>query len=287
MDGFAEGLLAGFSTVDNAMQQRKALGLREAALAQQQKNSDRNFQLAQDEFGYRKEADQKDLDLKKERYAKDDEHWGKDFDLRQTETGARIGMERQRLGMQRQEHDLMMNNAKYQQTMQQWEPHTRIIENLISQGKVQEAREYAKNNNMPLTIPVVKMLNDTGYTQSVLDSGRELFNVMTSPDAHKDPMAVMNAINDNPDKYAALLQTEADRAVGLVDPDTGKKIVSARFNHIAPVPDAKDPNHHSATHVAVFNRVKYDDGSEAIKPVTKGRSADKRDPVLPIDIVKL
>lgn len=287
MDGFAEGLLAGFSTVDNAMQNRKALGLREAALAQQQKNSDRNFQLAQDEFGYRKETDQKDLDLKKERYAKDDEHWGKDFDLRQTETGARIGMERQRLGMQRQEHDLMMNNAKYQQTMQQWEPHTRIIENLISQGKVQEAREYAKNNNMPLTIPVVKMLNDTGYTQSVLDSGRELFNVMTSPDAHKDPMAVMNAINDNPDKYAALLQTEADRSVGLVDPDTGKKIVSSRFNHIAPVPDAKDPNHHSATHVAVFNRVKYDDGSEAIKPVTKGRSADKRDPVLPIDIVKL
>ncbi|ECO1013128.1 hypothetical protein AA464_23935 [Salmonella enterica subsp. enterica serovar Newport] len=287
MDGFAEGLLAGFSTVDNVMQNRKALGLREAALAQQQKNSDRNFQLAQDEFGHRKEMDQNDLDLKKERYAKDDEHWGKDFDLRQTETGARIGMERQRLGMQRQEHDLMMNNAKYQQTMQQWEPHTRIIENLISQGKVQEAREYAKNNNMPLTIPVVKMLNDTGYTQSVLDSGRELFNVMTSPDAHKDPMAVMNAINDNPDKYAALLQTEADRAVGLVDPDTGKKIVSARFNHIAPVPDAKDPNHHSATHVAVFNRVKYDDGSEAIKPVTKGRSADKRDPVLPIDIVKL
>lgn len=39
MDGFAQGLLAGFSTVDNAMQQRKALGLREAALAQQQKNS--------------------------------------------------------------------------------------------------------------------------------------------------------------------------------------------------------------------------------------------------------
>ncbi len=28
MDGFAQGLLAGFSTVDNAMQQRKALGLR-------------------------------------------------------------------------------------------------------------------------------------------------------------------------------------------------------------------------------------------------------------------
>ncbi|EMZ4243404.1 hypothetical protein ABDM08_001295 [Salmonella enterica] len=287
MDGFAEGLLAGFSTVDNAMQNRKALGLREAALAQQQKNSDRNFQLAQDEFGYRKETDQKDLDLKKERYAKDDEHWGKDFGLRQAEAGARIGMERQRLGMQKQEHDFMINNAKYQQTMQQWEPHNRVLESLISQGKVQEAREYAKNNNMPLTIPVVKMLNDTGYTQSVLDSGRELFNVMTSPDAHKDPMAVMDAINDNPDKYAALLQTEADRAVGLVDPDTGKKIVSARFNHIAPVPDAKDPNHHSATHVAVFNRVKYDDGSEAIKPVTKGRSADKRDPVLPIDIVKL
>lgn len=36
MSGFAQGLLAGFSTVDQAMTRRKELGLREAQLAQQQ-----------------------------------------------------------------------------------------------------------------------------------------------------------------------------------------------------------------------------------------------------------
>ncbi|MBB8148278.1 hypothetical protein HEL02_022870, partial [Escherichia coli] len=39
MSGFAQGLLAGFSTVDQAMTRRKELGLREAQLAQQQKNN--------------------------------------------------------------------------------------------------------------------------------------------------------------------------------------------------------------------------------------------------------
>ncbi|HCA3884963.1 TPA: hypothetical protein MPK85_005740, partial [Salmonella enterica] len=115
MDGFAQGLLAGFSTVDNAMQNRKALSLREAALAQQQKNADRNYELAQDEFGYRKETDNRDYQHTLDRDKVGDEHWGKEFGLRQAETGARIGMERQRLGMQKEEHDFTMNNARYQQ----------------------------------------------------------------------------------------------------------------------------------------------------------------------------
>ncbi|EEI4448042.1 hypothetical protein G0S15_001412 [Salmonella enterica] len=284
MDGFAQGLLSGFSTVDNAMQQRKALGLREAALAQQQKNADRNYELAQDEFGYRKETGDRDYQHTLDREKVGDEHWNKTFQADQSYRGSQLAIAGQQLKMQKETHGVQMSNAKYLQTMQQWEPHNRVLESLISQGKVQEAREYAKNYNMPSTIPMVKMLNDTGYTQSVLNAGQKLHSIMSAPDAHKDPMAVMDTINNNPDEFAPLLQPEADRVVGLVDPTTGQKIVSAKFNHIAPLPDAKDPNHHSATHIAVFNRVKYDDGSEAVKPVTKDRSADKNDPILPVDI---
>ncbi|EDQ2394342.1 hypothetical protein RU50_005457 [Salmonella enterica subsp. enterica] len=287
MDGFAQGLLAGFSTVDNAMQHRKALSLREAALAQQQKNADRNYQLAQDEFGYRRESDQKDFDLKKERYAKDDDHWDKTFRADQSYKGSLLANAAQQLKMQKETHDFQMNNAKYLQDMQQWEPHKRVLESLISQGKVQEAREYAKANNMPLTIPVVKMLNDTGYTQSILSGGQKLHSIMSAPDAHKDPMATLNAINDSRDEIAPLLQTEADRAIGQIDPTTGQKIVAAKFNHIAPVPDKNDPKHHSPDEVAVFNRVKYDDGKEAIKPITENRSANPKDPVLRANIYDL
>ncbi|EBG1926010.1 hypothetical protein FH551_00035 [Salmonella enterica] len=287
MDGFAEGLLAGFSTVDNAMQQRKALGLREAALAQEQKNADRNYQMAQDRFSYEKETGDRDYQHTLDREKVGDEHWGKEFGLKQSESGARIGMERQRLGMQKEEHDFRMNNAKHQQDMQQWEPHNRVLESLISQGKVQEAREYAKANNMPLTIPVVKMLNDTGYTQSILSGGKKLHSIMSAPDAHKDPIATLNAINDSRDEIAPLLQTEADRAIGQIDPTTGQKIVAAKFNHIAPVPDKNDPEHHSPDDVAVFIKVKYANGKEAIKPITENRSANPKDPVRRANIYDL
>lgn len=57
------GLLAGFSTVDRAMTRRKELGLREAQLAQQQKNNERDFEFAQSQFEHRKENDQRTYDL--------------------------------------------------------------------------------------------------------------------------------------------------------------------------------------------------------------------------------
>lgn len=282
MDGFAQGLLAGFNTVDNAMQHRKELGLREAALAQQQKNSDRNFQLAQDEFGYRKETDQKDFDLKKERYAKDDEHWGKEFGLRQAETGTRLGMARQQLAMQKETHDFQMNNARYQQTIRQYAPLTNMAQQAINQGDYEAARNIIAP--VPDIVPLARILRDPNYAQSAVSAGQKLYGIMSSPEAHKDPMATLRSINENMSDIAPLFQTEADRAVGQVDPKTGQKIVSAQVHHIAPVPDKRDHNHHSADDVAVFVKVKYADGKEAIKPVTENRSADTRDNVRRISI---
>lgn len=282
MDGFAQGLLAGFNTVDNAMQHRKELGLREAALAQQQKNSDRNFQLAQDEFGYRKETDQKDFDLKKERYAKDDEHWGKEFGLRQAETGARLGMARQQLAMQKETHDFQMNNARYQQTIRQYAPLTNMAQQAINQGDYEAARNIMAP--VPDIVPLARILRDPNYAQSAVSAGQKLYGIMSSPEAHKDPMATLRSINENMSDIAPLFQTEADRAVGQTDPKTGQKIVSAQVHHIAPVPDKRDHNHHSADDVAVFVKVKYADGKEAIKPVTENRSADTRDNVRRISI---
>ncbi|EAP0943040.1 hypothetical protein B7802_07780 [Salmonella enterica] len=277
MDGFAQGLLAGFSTVDNAMQQRKALGLREAALAQQQKNADRNYELATDKFNFDKDTNQRDFENQ-------NDHWNKTFQADQSYRGSILANAAQRLKMQKETHDVQMNNAKYLQMLQRSEPDMRVLQGYMERGEIEKGRQYSIDRKMSLDIPLVRMLQDTGYTQSILNGGQKLYSIMSAPDAHKDPIATLNAINDNRDEIAPLLQPEADRVVGLVDPETGKKIVSARFNHIAPLPDAKDPNHHSATHIAVFNRVKYDDGSEAVKPVTKDRSADKNDPILPVDI---
>lgn len=282
MDGFAQGLLAGFSTVDNAMQNRKALSLREAALAQQQKNSDRNFQLAQDEFGYRKETGDRDYQHTIDREKVGDDFRNKELGLRQAETGARLGIARQQLAMQKEAHDFQMNNARYQQRIQQYAPQMNMAQQAIQAGDYEAAKNIMAD--VPDDVPLARILKDPKYAQSTVSAGQKLYGIMSSPDAHKDPMATLHSINENMSDISPLFQTEADRTVGQVDPKTGQKIVSAQVHHIAPVPDRNDPKHHSADDVAVFVKVKYANGKEAIKPVTENRSSDLRDNVKRVSI---
>lgn len=282
MDGFAQGLLAGFSTVDNAMQQRKALSLREAALAQQQKNADRNYQLAQDEFGYRKETGDRDYQHTLDREKVGDEHWNKTFQADQSYRGSQLANAAQQLKMQKETHDFQMNNARYQQRIQQYAPQTNMAQQAIQAGDYEAAKNIMAD--VPDDVPLARILKDPKYAQSTVNAGQKLYGIMSSPDAHKDPMATLHSINENMSDIAPLFQTEADRAVGQVDPKTGQKIVSAQVHHIAPVPDKSDHNHHSADDVAVFVKVKYADGQEAIKPITENRSSDLRDNVKRVSI---
>lgn len=282
MDGFAQGLLAGFSTVDNAMQHRKALSLREAALAQQQKNADRNYQMAQDEFGYRKEVGDRDYQHTLDREKVDDDYRNKTFQADQSYRGSLLANAARQLAMQKETHDFQMNNAKYLQTMQQYTPQMNMAQQAINRGDY----EAAKNIMAPVPdiVPLARILRDPNYAQSTVNAGQKLYGIMSSPDAHKDPMATLHSINENMSDIAPLFQTEADRAVGQVDPKTGQKIVSAQISHIAPVPDKDDPNHHSPDDVALFLKVKYANGREAIKPVTENRSSDLRDNVKRVSI---
>lgn len=282
MDGFAQGLLAGFDTVDSAIQRRQEAGLRQAALAQQQQNADRNYQMAQDEFGYRKEVGDRDYQHTLDREKVGDEQWGREFGLRQAETGARLGIASQQLAMQKEEHDFQMNNARYQQTIQQYAPQMNMAQQAINRGDY----EAAKNIMAPVPdiVPLARILRDPNYAQSTVNAGQKLYNIMSSPEAHKDPMATLHNINENMSDIAPLFQTEADRIVGQVDPKTGQKIVSAQISHIAPVPDKDDPSHHSPDDVALFLKVKYANGKEAIKPVTENRSSDLRDNVKRVSI---
>lgn len=282
MDGFAQGLLAGFSTVDNAMQQRKALGLREAALAQQQKNADRNYELAQDEFGYRKETGDRDYQHTLDREKVGDEHWNKTFQADQSYRGSLLANSAQQLKMQKETHDFQMNNARQQQVEQQYAPIVTAGEAKLNAGDIDGFLEVMRD--VPDRIPLARIAHNHDYAQATVSAGQKLYGIMSSPEAHKDPMATLHSINENMSDIAPLFQTEADRAVGQVDPKTGQKIVSAQISHIAPVPDKDDPNHHSPDDVALFLKVKYANGKEAIKPVTDNRSSDLRDNVKRVSI---
>ncbi|HFW4798340.1 TPA: hypothetical protein ACIBS5_003783 [Salmonella enterica subsp. diarizonae serovar 60-67:z35:-] len=285
MDGFAQGLLAGFDTVDSAMQRRQELGLRQAELAQQQKNSDRNYQLAQDEFGYQKETGDRNYQHTLDRDKVGDEHWNKTFQADQSYKGSLLANAAQQLAMQKETHDFQMNNARQQQMEQQYAPIVTAGEAKLNTGDVDGFLELMRP--VPDQIPLARIAHNHDYAQATVTAGQKLYGIMSSPDAHKDPMATLHGINENMSDIAPLFQTEADRAVGQVDPKTGQKIVSAQINHIAPVPDKNDPAHHSPDDVALFLKVKYADGTQAIKPVTENRSSDQRDNVKRVSITGL
>uniref|UniRef100_UPI003F66675E hypothetical protein n=1 Tax=Salmonella enterica TaxID=28901 RepID=UPI003F66675E len=269
MDGFAQGLLAGFSTVDNAMQQRKALGLREAALAQQQKNADRNYELAQDEFGYRKETDQKDLDLKKERYAKDDEHWDKTFSVDSAYKNAQIGLESRRLRNAEKQQDYMIGRQKHLDALEEDKPIAQAALNSYQQGDYGATVNFI--NQLHDGHPMKQMIKP-GYAQSSMNA---LNGVREILQGHPDD--AIKGLN-KPDMLKNLSVTfgsELSQRIGMKDPKTGKTITDAQIGAILPSPDGKG--------IVLGLNLTYDDGSKSHKPVTKYGSADPRD----IDVLNI
>lgn len=269
MDGFAQGLLAGFSTVDNAMQNRKALSLREAALAQQQKNSDRNFQLAQDEFGYRKETDQKDFDLKKERYAKDDDHWDKTFAVDSAYKNAQIGLESRRLRNAEKQQDYMIGRQKHLDALEEDKPMAQAALNSYQQGDYGATVNFIDqlHDGHPM-----KQVIKPGYAQSSMNA---LNGVREILQGHPDD--AIKGLN-KPDMLKNLSVTfgsELSQRIGMKDPKTGKTITDAQIGAILPSPDGKG--------IVLGLDLTYDDGSKSHKPVTKYGSADPRD----IDVLNI
>ncbi|HAF6262170.1 TPA: hypothetical protein G9F11_004871 [Salmonella enterica] len=263
MDGFAQGLLAGFSTVDNAMQQRKALGLREAALAQQQKNSDRNFQLAQDEFGYRKETGDRDYQHTLDRDKVGDEFKNKELGLRQADMNARLGIAQQQLAMQKEQQDYMMGRQKRLDMLQADEPIAQAALNSYQQGDYGATVNFI--NQLHDGHPMKQMIKP-GYAQSSMNA---LNGVREILQGHPD-----DAIRDlnKPDmlkNLSATFGSELSQRIGMKDPKTGKTIKDAQIGAILPSPDGKG--------IVLGLNLTYDDGSKSHKPATKYGSADPRD----------
>ncbi|EBS3740269.1 hypothetical protein DQY98_17075 [Salmonella enterica subsp. enterica serovar Saintpaul] len=269
MDGFAGGLLAGFSTVDNAMQQRKALGLREAALAQQQKNADRNYQLAQDEFGYRRESDQKYFDLKKERYAKDDDYRDKTFAVDSAYKNAQIGLESRRLRNAENQMDYMRRRQERDDQLKQDEPIAQGALNAYQKGDYKAAWDFI--NQLHDGHPMKQMIKP-GYAQSSMNAMNGMRQILQG---HPDD--ALKGLN-KPDMLKNLSVTfgsELSSRIGMKDPKTGKTVKDAQIGAILPSPDGKG--------IVLGLDLTYDDGSKSHKPVTKYGSADPRD----IDVLNI
>ncbi|HDC2546225.1 TPA: hypothetical protein O7139_005376 [Salmonella enterica] len=269
MDGFAQGLLAGFSTVDNAMQQRKALGLREAALAQQQKNADRNYELAQDEFGYRKETGDRDYQHTLDREKVGDDFRNKELGLRQAGMNARIGIARQQLAMQKDEHDYMRRRQERDDMLKQDEPIAQAALNAYQKGDYKATWDFI--NQLHDGHPMKQMIKP-GYAQSSMNAMNGIRQILQG---HPDD--ALKGLN-KPDMLKNLSVTfgsELSSRIGMKDPKTGKTVKDAQIGAILPSPDGKG--------IVLGLDLTYDDGSKSHKPVTKYGSADPRD----IDVLNI
>lgn len=262
VQGLADGFLAGFNTADAAISRNKEMGLRDAALQQQVKDSDLNFGLRQADFDYGKEKDQREFGYKQERDKVGDQLWGQKLDLDKQQVGisrAGLGLRAQELGMRQKEYNYKM---------------------------MQEERNQRLQNEMPVVQTFYKQLEETGkvdpelYSQISKDNplnpgrffGKEAINNVMEINQVM-PKVLFGDVNYNDHKVIKLmnsvLSTDIKRGEGETDPQTGKKIVSKELGHIGLSEDGE--------FIIPGIKVKYDDGSTALKPMTEFGFSDSRD----------
>lgn len=263
MDGFAQGLLAGFNTVDNAMQHRKELGLREAALAQQQKNADRNFQLAQDEFGYRKETGERGFQHTLDQDKLRAEHWNKTFALDSAYKNVQTGLEFRRLRNAENQMDYMRRRQEHLDALEEDKQTARWVLNAYQKRDYKATWDFI--NQLHDGHPMKQMIKP-GYAQS---SMKALNGVREILQGHPDDAVKELNRPDMLKNLSVTFGSELSQRIGMKDPKTGKTITDAQIGAILPSPDGKG--------LVLGLDLTYDDGSKSHKPVTKYGSADPRD----------
>ncbi|HDD9626343.1 TPA: hypothetical protein ACHWCP_RS18570 [Escherichia coli] len=268
MSGFAQGLLAGFSTVDQAMTRRKELGLREAQLARQQKNNERDFEFAQSQFEHRKENDQRTYDLNvrnadREYALKEREH-----KAAQNYRNASLGMEQQRLQLQKYNQRRLESNDMLARD----QPVMAALGKAVDAGDRDAAmRLYGQlSEGNPLRL----MAND-GYAAK---AGQAVNNLQKIFDDKPDRAIASLNTPENLDVLSGVFAPELQQRIGMPDSTGEKTIKEARIGSIVPA--------QQEGYVLIGLDLTYSDGSTAHKPVTEYGSAHPDDQTvlaIPVD----
>ncbi|EFY4556030.1 hypothetical protein ACYJ38_19420 [Escherichia coli] len=259
MSGFAQGLLAGFSTVDQAMTRRKELGLREAQLAQQQKNNERDFEFAQSQFEHRKENDQRTYDLNVKNADREYALKEREHAAAQNYRNASLGMEQQRLRMQKYNQ----RRLEYNDMLARDQPVMAALGKAVDAGDRDAAmRLYGQlSEGNPLRL----MAND-GY---VAKAGQAVNNLQKIFDDKPDRAIASLNTPESLDALSGVFAPELQQRIGMPD-STGKKTIKeARIGSIVPA--------QQEGYVLIGLDLTYSDGSTAHKPVTEYGSAHPDD----------
>lgn len=268
MSGFAQGLLAGFSTVDQAMTRRKELGLREAQLAQQQKNNERDFEFAQSQFEHRKENDQRTYDLNvrnadREYALKEREH-----KAAQNYRNASLGLSQQRLQLEKYNQ----RRLEYNDMIAHSQPLMEALGKAIEAGDQEAATRLF--GQLPKGHPLILMSNE-GYAAK---AGQAVNNLQKIFDDKPDRAIASLNTPENLDVLSGVFAPELQQRIGMPDSTGEKTIKKARIGSIVPA--------QQEGYVLIGLDLTYSDGSTAHKPVTEYGSAHPDDQTvleIPVD----
>ncbi|EFA0902619.1 hypothetical protein KP862_RS24030 [Escherichia coli] len=268
MSGFAQGLLAGFSTVDQAMTRRKELGLREAQLAQQQKNNERDFEFAQSQFEHRKENDQRTYDLNVKNADREYALKEREHAAAQNYRNASLGISQQRLQLEKYNQ----RRLEYNDMIAHSQPLMTALGKAIDAGDQEAAmRIYGQ---LPKGHPLTLMSSE-GYAAK---AGQAVNNLQKIFDDKPDRAIASLNTPESLDALSGVFAPELQQRIGMPD-STGKKTIKeARIGSIVPA--------QQEGYVLIGLDLTYSDGSTAHKPVTEYGSAHPDDQnvlAIPVD----
>ncbi|EOO6918720.1 hypothetical protein NJI03_RS25990, partial [Escherichia coli] len=251
MSGFAQGLLAGFSTVDQAMTRRKELGLREAQLAQQQKNNERDFEFAQSQFEHRKENDQRTYDLNVRNADREYALKEREYAAAQNYRNASLGLSQQRLQLEKYNQ----RRLEYNDMIAHSQPLMEALGKAIEAGDQETATRLF--GQMPKGHPLILMSNE-GYAAKAGQAVNNLQKILGDK-----PDGAIDSLNtpENLDVLSGVFAPELQQRIGMPDSTGEKTIKEARIGSIVPA--------QQEGYVLIGLDLTYSDGSTAHKPVTE------------------
>ncbi|EOA0346280.1 hypothetical protein ACHGLL_004963 [Escherichia coli] len=259
MSGFAQGLLAGFSTVDQAMTRRKELGLREAQLAQQQKNNERDFEFAQSQFEHRKENDQRTYDLNVKNADREYALKEREHAAAQNYRNASLGISQQRLQLEKYNQ----RRLEYNDMIAHSQPLMTALGKAIDAGDQEAAmRIYGQ---LPKGHPLTLMSSE-GYAAK---AGQAVNNLQKIFDDKPDRAIASLNTPESLDALSGVFAPELQQRIGMPDSTGEKTIKEARIGSIVPA--------QQEGYVLIGLDLTYSDGSTAHKPVTEYGSAHPDD----------
>ncbi|HHY8098424.1 TPA: hypothetical protein ACV7ZZ_005473, partial [Escherichia coli] len=247
---------------------RKELGLREAQLAQQQKNNERDFEFAQSQFEHRKENDQRTYDLNvrnadREYALKEREH-----KAAQNYRNASLGLSQQRLQLEKYNQ----RRLEYNDMIAHSQPLMEAIGKAIEAGDQEAATRLF--GQLPKGHPLILMSNE-GYAAK---AGQAVINLQKifgdKPDMAIDSLNTPENLN----VLSGVFAPELQQRIGMPDSTGEKTIKEARIGSIVPA--------QQEGYVLIGLDLTYSDGSTAHKPVTEYGSAHPDDQTvlaIPVD----